>query len=149
MSVKRFIKSLFRESLVFAKAQLSAFIGGVVDYFIMIFVTEVFGIHYTISICISGIIGAIVNFSLNRYWSFHSRHLKYIHTQTKQIGRFIIVVINSIVLKSAGTYFITTYLRTDYKISRIITDLFVSLVFNYMLQRHWVFRKQKSTGDQI
>lgn len=35
---------------MFAKAQASAFIGGVVDYGVMIFVTEVFHIHYTIGI---------------------------------------------------------------------------------------------------
>jgi putative flippase GtrA len=135
------MKKLFEELYVFGKAQLSAFIGGIVDYLIMIFITEVFGIHYTISIGISGIIGAIVNFSLNRRWSFRSKNIDYKHSHTNQISRFVIVVLNSIVLKSAGTYLFTTWLSIDYKISRIMTDIIVSLLFNYTLQRHWVFRK--------
>ena len=57
---------LFARIFVFAKAQVSAFIGGITDYAIMVFVTEVFHVHYTISIVIGGIIGAVVNFSLNR-----------------------------------------------------------------------------------
>ncbi len=138
------MKKLFEEALVFAKAQLSAFIGGIVDYLLMIFITEVFGIHYTISIVISGTIGAIVNFTLNRKWSFHSKILKYKHTRSNQLSRFVLVVINSIILKSAGTYLFTSLLNIDYKISRIITDLIVSLGINYNLQRHWVFRKEKN-----
>jgi putative flippase GtrA len=137
------MKKLFEEILVFGKAQLSAFIGGVVDYLLMIFFTEVFGIHYTISIGISGIIGAVVNFSLNRKWSFYSKTIKYSHTRSRQLFRFVFVVLNSIVLKSAGTYLFTTLLNIDYKISRVMTDLLVSLLFNYTLQKHWVFRKEK------
>lgn len=141
------MKKLFEEARIFAKAQLSAFIGGIVDYLLMIFITEVFGIHYTISIGISGIIGAIVNFTLNRRWSFHSKTIKYRHTRTNQLTRFVLVVINSIILKSAGTYLFTSLLNIDYKISRIMTDLIVSLGINYTLQRHWVFRKEKHTID--
>ncbi|HOL29327.1 MAG TPA: hypothetical protein PLH58_03660, partial [Paludibacteraceae bacterium] len=36
---------------------------------------------------------------------------------------------------------ITTILVIDYKFSRIITDLIISIGFNYNLQKHWVFRK--------
>ena len=43
--------------------------------------------------------------------------------------RFILVVINSITLKSLGTYIITKFFKIDYKISRIIIDLFVSITF--------------------
>ena len=58
---------------IFAKAQASAFIGGIVDYLTMIAFTELFHIHYTISIAIGGIIGAIVNFSINKYWTYQAK----------------------------------------------------------------------------
>jgi putative flippase GtrA len=137
--MKRTIDELF----VFGKAQVSAFFGGMVDYIVMIFFTEVFGVHYTISIAIGGIVGAIVNFSLNRRWTFHSRNLPYGSSRIRQISKFLLVLLNSIVLKSSGTYFFTSFIGIDYKISRIITDLIVSWGFNYTLQRHWVFRKEK------
>lgn len=133
--------STFAKIIVFAKAQISAFIGGMTDYAIMIFFTEVFHLHYTISIVIGGVIGAIVNFSLNKTWTFYSNDKLYKNTMRKQLLKFIFVVLNSILLKSSGTYAITTFLRIDYKISRLITDLFVSLGFNYTLQRYWVFKK--------
>jgi putative flippase GtrA len=137
--VKRTIDELF----VFGKAQISAFFGGIVDYLVMIFFTEVFGIHYTISIALGGIIGAVVNFSLNRRWTFQTKGLIYISSRLRQMSKFVIVLLNSIVLKSSGTFFFTSFIGIDYKISRIITDLLVSWIFNYTLQRHWVFRKDK------
>lgn len=125
--------------LVFIKAQASAFIGGLVDYSIMIACTELLGVHYTISILISGIIGAIVNFSINRKWTYRAAQ----GALPAQVSRFIIVVLGSVLLKSGGTYLFTNWLSLDYKISRIMTDLLVSLGFNYTLQTFWVFPKPK------
>ncbi|HUH18460.1 GtrA family protein [Albibacterium sp.] len=123
--------------LVFIKAQASAFIGGLVDYSIMIVCTELAHIHYTVSILISGLIGAVVNFMINRYWTYQADKIEV----KGQLLKFIAVVIGSILLKSSGTYLFTNWLKVDYKISRVITDILVSLGFNYTLQTYWVFRK--------
>ncbi len=125
----------------FAKAQVSSFIGGVSDYLIMIALTELVGFHYTVSIVVSGIFGAIINFSINKYWAFTSQG-----SATSALGnqllKFILVVAGSIVLKSAGTYLITSFLNLDYRISRLIVELAVSYGFNYTLLRYWVFRSR-------
>lgn len=126
---------------VFGKAQVSALVGGSADYAIMVFITEVFHVHYTISIAISGIAGAVINFSLNKGWTFRSKDLPYENSMANQLIKFILVVLNSIVLKSTGTYLITTFLKIDYKISRLMVDLFVSIIFNFTLQKFWVFKK--------
>ncbi len=128
---------------VFGKAQVSSFIGGIVDYLIMISITEFFGVHYILSIAIGGLVGAVVNFLINRHWAFRSKEVPYECSGRRQLLRFCLVVINSIVLKSTGTWFFTSFMKIDYKISRIITDLIVSIIFNYMLQRHWVFKKER------
>ncbi|HLR01087.1 MAG TPA: GtrA family protein [Sphingobacterium sp.] len=125
--------------IVFLKAQMSAFIGGVTDYLIMIICTELFGIHYTISIVISGVLGAVVNFSINKYWTFEAKA-----PLGKQISKFIIVVLGSVFFKSGGTYLVTEFRAIDYRISRLLIELFVSLGFNYPMQKYWVFKKQKT-----
>lgn len=132
----------------FLKAQLSAFSGGILDYLVMVFCTEVLHIHYTISIAIGGIIGAVLNFSVNRYWTFNRNN-----ASTSPVGmqlvKFIFVVAGSIALKSSGTYLFTNWLKLDYKITRIIVDIIVSLSFNYVLQKYWVFRKPKIAESQV
>ncbi|HNS17827.1 MAG TPA: GtrA family protein [Bacteroidales bacterium] len=135
---------MIEKLVVFTKAQLSAFLGGMVDYLIMILFTEVFHFHYTVSIVIGGVVGAVVNFTINKKWTFHSRTVPYKHSGWQQLLRFTLVVLNSILLKASGTYLITTFLKTYYIISRMLFDLSVSLLFNYMLQRHWVFKNKRS-----
>jgi putative flippase GtrA len=128
---------------VFVKAQFSAFTGGICDYFIMIFLTELIGVYYPVSIAISCVLGAVVNFSINRTWSFYSKKNDYSFSLPQQLRRFSLVVASSIVLKITGTYCITTFAHIDYKISRIITGIVVSLCFNYVLQHYWVFKNRK------
>ena len=128
-------KSIF----TFGKAQLSAFIGGISDWIIMIMCVETFHVHYTASIWISGFLGAMVNFSLNKYWTYGATH----ESLTNQLMKFYFVVIGSVALKSFGTWMMTEGLTLDYKISRLVVDLVVSLGYNFTLQKYWVFKKQQ------
>lgn len=127
-------KSIF----VFGKAQLSAFIGGICDWIIFLICVKS-GIHYTISIWISGFLGALVNFSLNKYWTYHANE----ENISNQLFKFYFVVIGSVALKSVGTFMMTEGLSLDCRISRLVVDLVVSLGYNYTLQRFWVFRINK------
>lgn len=124
----------------FFKAQLSAFVGGMVDYAIMICGVELFGLSVSTSIVISGAIGAVVNFSINRYWTFKDEHT----AVGDQLWKFILVVIGSILLKSQGTPLLTEITGIDYRITRLMVELVVSLGFNFTLQKYWVFRKGAS-----
>ncbi|MDR1887021.1 MAG: GtrA family protein [Prevotellaceae bacterium] len=119
------------------------------DYCIMILLTEFVKIHYTVSIAIACTLGAIMNFSVNKKWTFYSKNSRYKFSLPQQLWRFIFVVVSSIGLKMLGTYLTTAYLHIDYKISRIITDMLVSILYNYMLQRYWVFRDRSSSVEQM
>jgi putative flippase GtrA len=113
----------------------------VCDYLIMIALTEMAGFHYSFSIIVSGLIGALINFSLNKYWAFTSQGSK--HSPIgKELTRFILVVAGSILLKSSGTFIITSTLNVDYRFSRLFVELLVSYGFNYILLRHWVFKQR-------
>lgn len=142
MSNTKAIK-LFDKVLLFVRAQCSAGCGTLVDYSTMLLLTEVFDIHYTISIVFGGILGALVNFLINMAWTFRTRDAVYKSPLKNQLIKFTIVAVNSIILKSSGTYFFTTIFNIDYRISRIVIDLLVSVVFNYGLQKNWVFKKRE------
>jgi len=134
---------MLRSILTFSKAQLSSFVGGVVDYGVMVFFTELLHVHYTISIVFGGIVGAVVNFSVNRMWSFYSREKPYRYSVMRQLVMFCPVVLGSIALKSGGTFALTSLTKIDYKLTRLAVDAIVSVFFNYMLQKHWIFRKTR------
>lgn len=121
---------------VFARSQVAAFIGGLVDYGTMVLLTELFGIHYVYSIAVGGVVGAIVNYTISRYWAFDARD----EPKKTQIPKYIIVAMGSIVLKAGGTYVFTEFIGLDYKVSRLIVDAFVAFGFNFTLQKYWVFK---------
>ncbi|KQM71444.1 polysaccharide biosynthesis protein GtrA [Pedobacter sp. Leaf216] len=127
---------------LFLKAQVSAFSGGVTDYGLMILLTEWLHIHFTISILISGTMGGIVNFCINRFWAFKSNE-GYCSSTSGQLIRFFTVVLGSISLKSGGTYLLQQTLNVDYKIGRLLIDSVVSYGFNYPLMKYWVFKINK------
>ena len=126
-----------RSVYIFLKAQLSAFTGGITDYLVMILCTEFLYIHYTISIAIGGVIGAVVNFTINRYWSFRAWQ----QPMGTQLAKFCVMVCGSIFLKAVFTYLLTENLHLDYKVSRLCIELIVSLGFNFTMQKYWVFRR--------
>ncbi|WP_163411382.1 GtrA family protein [Flavobacterium ajazii] len=132
---------MFRKKSIFTflKAQVAAFIGGITDYGLMIVLTEVFKLHFTFSILISGTVGAIINFSINRFWVFKNQ-CGYSSHINSQLLKFAMVVLGSISLKSLGTLIFQKVFLIDYRIGRLITDLFVSYGFNYPLIKYWVFR---------
>ena len=84
----------------FLKAQLSAFLGGLVDFGIYSFCYKVLQISASYSNVVSGSLGAIVNFTINRYWSFNNTTVPL----ASQLWKFVIVVIGSITLKSLGIH---------------------------------------------
>lgn len=130
--------SFAKEFKAFGKAQASAFIGGAVDYGTMLICVELLGWHYVVGIIVGGIVGAVVNFLINRNWSFRGKK----DGVDSQIPKYLLVLLGSIFFKSLGTSFFTEIVGIDYKISRIVTDLMVSLGWNYTLQRYWVFKRQ-------
>ena len=88
----------------------------------------------------------IINFSINKYWTYQSKK----PSLSSQLVKFYIVAAGSILLKSNGTVLFTALLHIDYKITRVIVDLIVSIGFNFMLQKYWVLNLLRSiTVDHI
>ena len=115
---------------------MASFAGGMSDYGIMLLLTEVFGVYYVLSIMIGGVVGGIIMYSINRYWTFKATSVK----KRSQVPKFIIVVLGSIALKSSGTWLMTEFLHVDYRISRIIVDVVVAMGWNFTMQKLWVFK---------
>lgn len=121
----------------FIKAQLSAFLGGMTDLGIYTLCYTVLLYSAPVSNMISGSLGAVMNFVINRHWSFKVTE----RSVGSQLWKFIIVVIGSITLKTFGIYVLVDCWFWHFLISKLIVELVVSLGFNFTLQKFWVFRK--------
>lgn len=143
--------SCWRRSVwVFFKAQVSAQLASVVDFLVTILLATVFGIFYLYATFTGSIVGGIVNCWVNYGWVFKAGECKKTHVAVK----YLVVWGGSILLNTWGTFALTEWL-TDMKwvngllghyvdnvfiLSKIIVAVLVAFVWNYQLQRVFVYR---------
>lgn len=120
----------------FLSAQVAAFIGTTVDFGVVIFLTEIFEIWYVVSNATGAMCGAITNFFLGRNWVFSSTEKKISH----QAFRYFLVATGSMILNTLGVYLLTEYTSLNYIYSKVIVAVFIAFTFNFLLQKHFVFK---------
>lgn len=120
----------------FFRSQASSLIATSADYLILIFATELLGLWYVFSNLISGSVGACINFTLGRNWAFKRKE----SGLSGQAFRYAITSLINLGLTTGGLYLITEYLGFHYILSKVLVGIFVGSVFNFLMQRYFVFR---------
>jgi putative flippase GtrA len=121
----------------FFRYQVAAITATLIDFLVLILLTEAFNVWYVYSTAIGGLCGAIVNFNLCRYWAFCGSKNKF----KNQVFRYILVSTGSLILNTLFVFILTHFASINYSISKIITALLVAFFYNYTLQRFFVFKK--------
>jgi putative flippase GtrA len=120
------------------RSQIASLAATAVDFCSLIFLVEIGHVWYVAATATGAGLGAFVNFILGRHWSFMA-HKESVRGQAM---RYAAVALASLVLNSLGVYFLTDYMGIYYAISRIITAVFVGVLFNFPLHRRFVFGRQ-------
>ena len=120
----------------FLRYNASAYTASICDYGVFLFFLMVVDIYYPIAAFLGSCTGATIAFFLGRNWTFKSKDV----VITKQSIRFFFVVAGSILLNTSGVYLVTEFLHIDEKISKIIVAICVGLLYNFPLQRYFVFK---------
>jgi len=88
---------------------------------------------------ISRIVGGLVSFGTNKYWSFQSyEHKQALH----EAWRFAALFVASYCL-SLSLFSVLTYIGTGPYWAKLITDTWC-FVFNFLVMRFWVYRPRRS-----
>ena len=117
------------------------FVGGfafVVDYGLLVFLTEALGLHYLISATISFIAGLIVNYFLSTSWIFRKSNL-----DNKWIEFLIFSIIGAIGLglNNLLLFLLTDKVHIHYMISKLLTTALVML-WNFISRKIILFNKK-------
>lgn len=121
------------------------FTGGIsfiVDYSVLVFLTEILGLNYLVSNCLSFIISVIVNYILSMKFVFKS-------VNNSKVFDFIIFIILSVVglgLNSLIMFICIDYIGIHYMISKIGATGVV-MVFNF-ISRKVVYERDLSKRDK-
>lgn len=141
---------------MFLRAQLSSQLASLSDFLITIVLAKVFSLYYVYATFMGSVCGGIINCIINYRWTFKSFGVKKKYVALK----YLMVWCGSILLNTAGTYSLTELLTLLLKkspgitevfghmfddvfiVSKLIVSLVVGLVWNYNMQRVFVYREQ-------
>jgi putative flippase GtrA len=93
----------------------------------------VLGIVLPVAATLSFIASFIVNFTLNRMWTFDSDGAMFSH-----LWRYLSLVLVNLGLNAGLVTSLTTWLGVPYLVSQVITTASLSMM-NYLISRGWIF----------
>ncbi len=126
---------------MFSKAQITAQLATLCDFLVSILLYEVFGMWYVGATFIGAVSGGIVNCLLNYRFVFGSDGQKKRYVAFK----YLLVWTGSIVLNTLGTFIITELSGHHFIIAKAIVSVAVALLWNYQMQRFFVYRNKHIT----
>jgi putative flippase GtrA len=120
-----------------ARHQLGAVVATAVDFATMIALVERLGLSPVAGTAVGASLGALTNFALGRAWVFprHSGHW------AGQAGRYAVVSAASAGWNALGEHLVHDVARVQYVVARVFVSIAVSLLWNFPMQRRFVFRE--------
>jgi putative flippase GtrA len=128
---------LRHEIWTFCKAQFSAQVATIADFGVSMLLAEVVGMWYVWASFSGAVTGGITNCIVNYRWVFDgTKELK-----KKYIAfKYLFVWTGSILLNTAGTFALTELSGQYFIFAKIVVAVGVALLWNYQLQRLFVYR---------
>jgi putative flippase GtrA len=106
------------------------------DFIVLTSLVELFHVNYVVAVFSGTVVGALSNFFINRHWSFEVGHV----AGHWQLARFVPVQAGSSALHTVGVWLLTEHTRLTYFGSKAIVAVAVYLIWNYPMNRFFVFR---------
>ena len=118
----------------FFRNQVAALVATAADFLLVLALVANAGVFPWFATIVGCGLGAVVNFSINRIWAFKSAG-----SLLPQISRYSFVSLTSALLNGGGVAIILLLPSLDYRLAWIVVRVMVALVWNYPLQRDYVF----------
>ena len=136
--MKEVIRILLRSEL--NKYIVSGFAAALVDFTVLIIVTELFGIHYLISNICGYMSGLVVAYTLNTRWVF--RYRKYEQKAKMEFSIFVVIVLIGLAISEAVIYMLVESLALPYALAKLVS-IGAIFLFNFAAKKRFLF----SEGD--
>jgi putative flippase GtrA len=122
---------------------ISSIVATVVDFSAMIASVELLRLSPVTGTVIGAAVGGVTNFWLGRTFTFRSRSGQV----ASQFLRYSVVSATSLGLNALGEHLFITYIASRYVLGRILVATTVNNVWNYPMQRFFVFAERKPAKE--
>ena len=150
--IKKAAKTIHEKEgfFMFLRAGFSSQISSLTDFLISIICVNIFGIFYGYATLIGNITGGFLNCFINYRWTFKAKGI----SVTYVLIKFVIVWLVSIFLNTQGTILFTEFVmkyipiasmpniivENVFLIPKIVVSIVVGFVWNYNMQRVFVYK---------
>lgn len=122
---------------VFAALALSSVMATAADFGFMTGLVELFGVPAWLATALGCLVGAGINFSINRHWIFRSKD-----RPLPQAARYGVVSATSAMLNAGGVAVVLLLPTVDYRLAWLLVRFAVFVGWNLPLQRDYVYAPQ-------
>ena len=120
----------------FIRAQLASAAATVIDFSVTITLVELLHCWYVPGAALGTIAGGITHFMLGRHWVFNAVSGR----MRGQAIKYVMVWIVYLILTTFFVWAITHYLGLNYLISKAGVSVVMSVCYNYVLHKKFVFK---------
>ena len=117
------------------RSQASAFIASIVDFLLTICLVEGPGMAAGTANMAGNVTGGVVNFFLNRQWTFRATDGRI----SKQALKYLLVWIGYIGLSYVAIVVGTEWFNMHYLLVKVGSAVLLAIGYNYMLHKHFVY----------
>ena len=135
---------LTKEMLTFGKAETSAIVASVVDFSLSFLLVQAVGTWYAQASFFGALAGGIINCYVNYQWVFDKQEQR----KPYIVLKYFVVWSISILLNTSGTWFFTELSGVNFIIIKAIVAVVVAILWNYQMQRIFVFRNLRMRNKQ-
>ncbi len=140
--IKKITNYAWQARYQFAKYFIVGISGVVIDMITLIFFKERLGFLPVFAVLSNQAIVLIYNFLLNKYWSFKNTEMP-----KKQLVRYLSLAAFNYVFSVITMLIFSDILNFDYRLVRIST-IILAVSWNFLLYKHWVYKKEGLVGRE-
>jgi putative flippase GtrA len=122
---------------------ISSLVGTAVDFATMIAAVELLRVSPVLGTVMGAAVGGVTNFWLGRHFTFRSQE----KDVAGQFFRYGLVSAASLGLNALGEHVFISYIASRYVLGRVLVATTVNNVWNYPMQRNFVFAGRKPAKE--
>lgn len=140
------------QNKLFMQIMRFAVVGGlafVIDFGLLLALTELVGLNYLVSATISFVVSVIVNYLLSIAWVFTAnKHAKKNKTKNfLQLVIFMVLAVCGLMINNGIMYFSVEVLAISYIIGKLVAT-FVVMVFNFITRKILLESKKEASTQE-
>jgi putative flippase GtrA len=124
---------------VFRRSTLTSLLTTALDFGTLVGLTELAHVNYVVATWIGTVVGSLANFLINKLWAFDAREIP----AGPALARFVVVQAGASALHTLGVWALTHFAHVPYPASKLAIAGTVYLVWNFPLNRRFVFARPK------